>query len=82
MEGKYLQLNDIGAYKIALNLSNYVWVLVVEWDYFTKATVGKQYVSAIDSISSNIAEGFGRYSRKDKIKFYHYSFGSIKESLD
>ena len=82
MEGKYLQLNDIGAYRISFNLSNYIWNLVVEWDYFAKDTVGKQFVRAIDSISANIAEGFGRYSKRDKIKFYHYSFGSIKESLD
>ncbi|MCK4407183.1 MAG: four helix bundle protein, partial [Bacteroidales bacterium] len=27
-------------------------------------------------------EGFGRYHKKDKIKFYRYSSGSIKESLD
>ena len=42
----------------------------------------EQFVRSIDSISANIAEGFGRYGKKDKIKFYHYSFGSVKESLD
>ena len=29
-----------------------------------------QYIRAIDSISSNLAEGFGRYHKKDKIHFY------------
>lgn len=53
-----------------------------KWDYFAKDTVGKQFVRAADSISANIAEGFGRYGKKDKIKFYRYSFGSVKESLD
>lgn len=70
------------AYKIAYNLSNYVWGFVVKWDYFAKDTVGKQFVRAIDSISANIAEGFGRYHKKDKIVFYRYSYGSITESLD
>lgn len=79
---KYLQLNDISAYKISLNLSNYVWDIVKEWDHFSKSTVGNQWVRAVDSNSANIAEGFGRYSKKDKIKFYRYSFGSVKESLD
>ena len=78
----YLKLNDIGAYKIAFLLSNYVWDIVVKWDYFAKDTVGKQFVRAIDSISSNIAEGFGRYTKKDKINFYRYSVGSIEESFD
>lgn len=83
MEGKkYLQLNDISAYKISFCLSNYVWRTVVDWDYFNKDTIGKQFVRAVDSISANIAEGFGRYGKKDKIKFYRYSFGSVKECLD
>ena len=79
---KYLQLNNIGCYKRAFMLSNYVWNIVVEWDWLAKKTVGAQFISAIDSISANIAEGFGRYGKKDKVKFYHYSFGSVKESLD
>jgi len=59
-----------------------VWDIMVKWDYFAKETVGKQFVRAIDSISANIAEGFGRYSKKDKVKFFRYSFGSLYESLD
>jgi len=79
---KYLELNDIGCYKKALALSNYVWEIVIAWEWFAKTTVGVQLVKSVDSISANIAEGFGRYGKKDKIKFYYYSFGSVKESLD
>ena len=82
MDKKYLQLNDISAYKTAFHLSNYVWEIVIKWDGFAKNTVGIQYVRAVDSISANIAEGFGRYGKKDRIKFYRYSQGSLKESLD
>ena len=82
MKKKYLQLNDVSSYKIVFHLSNYIWNIAIEWDYFSKDTVGKQFTRSIDSISANIAEGFGRYSKKDKIKFYRYSFGSLKESLD
>jgi len=78
----YLKLNNLSTYKISFHLSNYIWSIVIEWDYFSKDTIGKQFTRAVDSISANIAEGFGRYSKKDKIKFYRYSFGSIKESLD
>lgn len=81
-EKQYLTLNKIESYMIAFNLSNYVWKIVMEWDKFAQWTVGKQYVTAIDSISANIAEGFGRYHKKDKIKFYRYSTGSLQESLD
>lgn len=54
----------------------------MKWDYFARDTLGKQFVKTIDSISANIAEGFGCYSKKDKINFFMYSFGSLYESLD
>ena len=79
---KYLMLNDIEAYKNSFKLSNLVWDIIIKWDYFAKDTVGKQFVRAVDSISANMAEGFGRYGKKDKIKFYRYSLGSLFESLD
>ena len=79
---KFLQLNDIDAYTRAFHLSNEVWSLVLRWDEFARNTIGRQFVRAVDSISANIAEGFGRYSKADKIKFYWYSYGSAKESLD
>lgn len=78
----YLDLQKLSSYKISFNLSNLVWKYTLSWDYFAKDTIGKQFVRAVDSISANMAEGFGRYSKKDKIKFYRYSFGSLKESID
>lgn len=81
-EKKYLQLNDLSAYKMAFALSNLVWDIVISWDYFAKDTVGKQFVRATDSISANIAEGFGRKGKRDKIKFYYYAAASAKEALD
>jgi four helix bundle protein len=82
VDKKYLQLNDIQAYNVSFALSNYIWSIIIKWDYLAKDTVGKQFIRSVDSISANIAEGFGRYGKRDKIKFYHYSYGSIKESLN
>ena len=81
-EKKYLKLNDIDSYKIAFQLSTNVWDVVLKWDYFAKKTIGAQFVNSTDSISANIAEGFGRYGKKDKIRFYRIAFGSMYESLD
>lgn len=81
-EKKYLKLNDIEAYKISFHLSNYVWEVILKLDHFTKKTIGSQFVNAVDSISANIAEGFGRHFKKDKVNFYRYSKGSLKESFD
>ncbi len=79
MEKTYLTLDKIDAYVISFKLSNYIWKIVVKWDEFNKWTIGKQFVNATDSISANISEGFGRYHKKDKIKFYRYSFGSMEK---
>lgn len=78
----YLTLQDISAYKIAFELSNYVWDIVIKWDNFARFSIGKQFTEAVDSISANIAEGFGRYFKKDKINFYRYSKGSVSEATD
>ena len=64
---KHIDFYDLSSYKLSHEVSNKIWVIVIEWDYFAKDTVGKQLVKAIDSISVNIAEGYGRYSKKDKI---------------
>lgn len=80
MPKKYLKLEEIKAYQVASELSDYVWKIVSRWDWFNKRTLGIQWVTAIDSIAGNIAEGFGRYHKKDKQKFYFNSRGSVYES--
>ena len=82
MEREYLTLEKISSYQKSFDLSNEIWNIVIKWDYFAKDTVGKQFVRSSDSVSANIAEGFGRYSKKDKIRFYRISLGSLEESCD
>ena len=81
-EKNYLKISQIEAYNISKDLSNFTWDIVIKWDFFARDTVGKQFVRAIDSISANIAEGFGRFHKKDKIKFFQYSKVSVLESYD
>lgn len=79
----YLKLNDIDAYKASFHLSNYVWDIVLSWENnIARRTIREQFIRASDSISANIAEGFGRFFKKDKVKFYYYSKGSLEECLD
>ena len=70
---RLLKLNDIEAYKISFHLSNYVWEIVLKWNYFVKKTIGSQFLDATDSISANITEGFDRHFKKDKVNFYRYT---------
>lgn len=79
---KYLKLNDIEAYKLSFRLSNHVWGLVINWSLLAQKTIGEQFVRASDSVAANIAEGFGRYGKKEKTRFYRISYASVIECLD
>ena len=75
----YNRLEDLEVYQLAENLSNEIWDLVEKWNFFAKETVSKQICRAADSISANIAEGYGRYHFKENKNFCYYSRGSILE---
>lgn len=78
---KYLQLRDIKGYVNSREISRKIWEIVISWENLAKRTIGDQFVRSIDSIGANIAEGFGRFHKKDKIKFYYNARGSVYESL-
>lgn len=73
-------LEKLDVYNNAELFSDEIWLLVGKWDQFKKDTIGKQLVRCADSISANIAEGYGRYFYKESKQFYFYSRGSIQET--
>lgn len=75
-----IKLEDLDIYQLALEIGEDVWSLVQKWDSFPKRTAGEQFVTAADSISANIAEGYGRYFYKDRKTFCYYSRGSLMET--
>lgn len=75
-----VKLEELDIYQLALEIGEYVWNTVCKWDHFAKGTVGKQFVEAADSISANIAEGYGHYFYKDRKNFCYYSRGSLLET--
>lgn len=75
-----IRLEDMEIYQLALDIVESVWSIVDQWDHFPKSTIGKQFVEASDSISANIAEGYGRYFYKDRKAFCYYSRGSLMET--
>lgn len=48
--------------------------------YFELDNLGKQLVRSADSISANIAEGFGRYFYKENRQFCFNSRGALLET--
>jgi four helix bundle protein len=75
-----IKLEDLEIYRLAQEIGEEVWNMVQHWDYFARSTVGKQFVEAADSISANLAEGYGRYFYKDRKSFCYYSRGSLMET--
>lgn len=75
-----MKLEDLNIYNQANDLGDSIWVIVQSWDYFQKDTIGKQLVRSTDSISANIAEGYGRFFFKENRNFCYYSRGSLLET--
>lgn len=76
----FYNLEDLEVYQLAESFGDEIWMIVNEWEYFAKDTVGKQIVRSADSISANIAEGYGRYHYKENRNFCYFSRGSIIET--
>ncbi len=71
---------ELRVYQLAEQLSNQIWFIVKDWDFFTKDTIGKQIVRSADSIGANIAEGVGRYNLQDNQRFVKIARGSLNET--
>src|SRR6266480_6959451 len=67
-------------YRLSENLADELWKTVIGWNYFHRDTVGKQLVSAGDSIGANIAEGVGRGKFLDNRRFVRIARGSLNET--
>jgi four helix bundle protein len=71
---------NLRVYKLAEELANEIWKIVLRWDRFARDTVGKQIVRSADSVGANIAEGTGRHSFQDNRRFVKTARGSLNET--
>lgn len=70
---------NLRVYQLAEKLADFIWELVIRWDYLAQDTVGKQLIKAADSIGANIAEGTGRGSYAENKRFAKIARGSLFE---
>lgn len=75
-----MKLEELNIYRSADEISDKIWQIVETWSFYKKDTLGKQLVRAADSISANIAEGYGRFFFKENRNFCYYSRGSLLET--
>jgi len=75
-----MKLEELQVYQLSMNIGEKVWNIVIKWNTFSKDTIGKQLVRAVDSVAANLSEGFGRYHYKEAKHFSYYSRGSLYET--
>ena len=63
----------------SLALADRIHDLVEKFPHPHRFGIGDQFQRAADSVPSNIAEGCGRSTQRDKIHFWHIALGSVNE---
>ncbi len=78
-KSKIHSFNDLKAWQEAHALVLLIYKATDSFPDKEKFGLTNQLRRAIISVTSNIAEGFGRQSSKEKIQFYYHSNGSLLE---
>lgn len=72
---------DLRVYQEAKLLVKEVYSLLDKFPQYELYALGDQLRRAVTSVPSNIAEGSGRFSIKEKIHFIEIAYGSLTETL-
>ena len=72
---------DLRVYQESKQLVKDVYLLLEKFPKFEVYALGDQLRRAVVSVPSNIAEGSGRGSVKEKIHFIEIAYGSLTETL-
>lgn len=72
---------DLRVYKEAKLLVREVYTLMDKFPKYETYALSDQLRRAVVSVPSNIAEGSGRVSAKEKVRFIEIAYGSLTETL-
>lgn len=76
---KIREFTDLKVWQEGHKLVLIIYKLTNEFPKEERYSLIDQLRRCVISITSNIAEGFGRHSYKEKIQFYYQSQGSLTE---
>lgn len=79
MQNKIKTFQDLNAWLEGHKLVLMVYDLVKHFPKKEEFALTNQIIRAVVSVTSNIAEGFGRFYLKEKIQFYYLSQSSLTE---
>ena len=73
---------NLRIYRLAEEIADLAWEVVVEWTHLAQNTVGRQLINSADSIGANIAEGTGRVCSAENRRFAKIARGiSIRSEI-
>lgn len=81
MEGKMFSFEGLDVYKAARVLVSDVYRLQHKFPKYETYALGDQIRRSSSSVTSNIAEGSGRNSFKEKSHFIEIAYGSLMEAF-
>jgi len=79
MSSTITDFEDLEVWQESQNLAVDIYRITKSFPSDEKFGITNQLRRAASSISANIAEGFGRTSPKDKLRFYQIGYGSLLE---
>jgi len=79
VSSKIKTFTDLKAWKEGHKLVLEIYKITKNFPTEEKFVLGNQMQRAVISITSNIAEGFGRQTYKEKLRFYYITQGSLTE---
>ena len=79
---KYIPLKDLEIYQLSRKLSAIAWEIYSRLNYQQRKVWGDQMLEAIDSVGSNISEGYARFHYLEKIHFYFIARASLAEGKE
>ncbi|WP_455517991.1 four helix bundle protein [Leyella stercorea] len=75
----YFYFKKLDVYNYSKELVKYIYLLLKKFPKEEEYALCNQLRRAVISVPSNIAEGFGRASSKEKIHFIDIAYGSLME---
>ena len=77
----YFDFERLKVYQLALEFCDLVFEICKKFGNQYKSSIADQLQRASLSITTNLAEGCGKKSRREKIKYFSYALDSAKECI-
>ena len=79
--GIYFDFEKLDVYQLALEFADFVFRMCKGMHEAYRSSLVDHVQRSVISIANNIAEGSGKVSRREKIKYFSYALDSTKECV-